>query len=91
MVHFKYRGWKIHDVGGIVIELNALVVNSSNVNVIGWPVTGEPTMIVEYASGTRYAYIGVSRQRAVAAAYSKSVGKYIAERIKPNFEVVKIR
>jgi hypothetical protein len=66
-------------------------VTSSNVEWVAWPKSGEPAMIVEFKGGARYAYLGVSRQQVVAAAEAESVGKYINERIKPNFEVVKLR
>lgn len=69
---------------------NALFVNSSNVEYVAWPVTGEQLMIVKYKHGGVYGYLGVSRQRAVAAAYAPSVGKYIANRIKGHFKPVKI-
>jgi hypothetical protein len=68
-----------------------LMIDSTNVEWIAWSRRGEPLMIVEFKGGGRYAYIGVSRQRAVAAAYHASTGKYINERIKPHFEVVKLR
>jgi len=47
-------------------------------------------MIVTYKSGAVYGYLGVSRQRAVAAAYSRSTGKYINRRIKGRFKPVKL-
>lgn len=70
---------------------NLRYVTSSNIDWIGWPVDGEPLMLVRFKqSAVVYGYIGVSRQRAVAAAYAPSVGKYLAERIKPNYKAVKI-
>jgi hypothetical protein len=69
---------------------NFRLVESSNIDRIGWPVTGEPLMLVRFKSGMEYAYLGVSRQRAVAAAYATSVGRYINHRIKGRFECRKI-
>lgn len=66
-------------------------LKSSNISWIGWPDTGEPLMVVEFSNGTRYAYPGVTRQRAVACAYADSSGEYLNKRIKPHFEVVKLR
>jgi hypothetical protein len=72
------------------IEVNVREVDSSNVDSIAWPVSGEPLMIVTYRNGGVYGYLGVTRQRAVAAAHSSSVGKYIAQRIKGHFEPVRL-
>lgn len=69
---------------------NFRVVDSSNVDRIGWPVTGEPLMLVHYHHGGEYGYIGVSRQRAVAAAHAESVGQYIHEKIKGHYKPVKL-
>lgn len=63
-------------------------VESSNVRRVGWDRHG--SMFVEYHSGGVYEYKGVSRQRAVACAYAKSVGQYVRWRIKPNFPAVSI-
>jgi hypothetical protein len=74
-------------------SINVRYVDSSNVEWVGWPASSPgPLMLVKFRSGpTVYGYVGVTRQRAVAAAYHASVGKYINERIKPNYQVVKIR
>lgn len=69
---------------------NLRYVHSSNITWVGWPVDGEPLMIVKFHSGDIYGYFPVSRQLAVACANSKSVGKFLNERIKPHFECVKI-
>lgn len=66
-------------------------INSSNVEWVGWPASGEDMMVVQYKGGGRYAYLGVPRQRAVAAAWSPSTGKYINAKIKPKYDVVKLR
>ena len=55
-------------------------VKSSNVQRVGWGRRGK--MYVTYLSGATYVYEDISRQRAVAAAYSKSVGHYVAVKIK---------
>lgn len=75
--------------GDKVVFVNWRLVDSSNVEAIGWPISGEPLMLVRYKSGHTYGYIGVSRQRAVAAAYYPSVGHYINARVKGHFEPVK--
>ena len=76
---------------GEIVKINARNVNSSNVEWIGWPQTGEPLLLVQFTGGARYAYLGVSRQKAVAVAYGRSVGESINKRIKPHHEVVKLR
>lgn len=70
---------------------NLRYVKSSNVDWIGWPVGGEPLMLVRFKQSAEvYGFIGVSRQRAVAAAYAPSVGKYLNAKIKGKFKAVKI-
>lgn len=64
------------------------IENSSNVYAVGWDQSGN--MYVSFHGGGTYLYYGVSRQRAVAAAYAKSVGQYINRKIKPYFEVLKM-
>jgi len=64
-------------------------VDSSNVRWVAWPETGEPLMLVKYNSEAIYGYIGVSRQRTVAAAHAPSTGAYINKNIKPLYEVAK--
>ena len=69
-------------------DLHGYVVNdSSNVEYVGWENGG---MFVQFRGGSRYRYLGVSRQRAVACARAKSVGKYINKIIKPQFDAVKV-
>jgi KTSC domain len=63
-------------------------VESSNVTAVGWDKYGR--MYVRFPGGALYMYEGVSRQRAVATAYAKSVGSYINHVIKPNFTAVKV-
>jgi hypothetical protein len=70
-------------------------VESSNVEAVGWPSTGEPLLLVRFKSGRTYGYAGVSRQRAVALAYrrrlwDRSVGAYINRIIKPQFRAVRL-
>jgi hypothetical protein len=91
MIRQKLDGWTINDSKGGVLTLNARVVNSSNIDVIGWPVSGESLMVVQFQDGSRYGYIGVPRQKAVACAYAKSCGKFLNERIKPYYVVAKLR
>lgn len=77
-------------MGGIV-HIITRKVKSGNVDWIGWPRSGEHLLIVQFKGGGRYAYIGVSRQRAVACANSPSTGAYINKHIKPNHTVYKLR
>jgi hypothetical protein len=80
------------------VKVNSRIVDSSNVTSVAWLVDGETElpyndphlMIVRFKGGGTYGYIGVSRQRAVAAAYYASTGKYINDRIKPYFEAVRL-
>jgi hypothetical protein len=63
-------------------------VTSSNVAAVGWDrATG---MYVEYLNGAVYRYAGVSRQRAVACAFARSVGEYVNRRVKPVFPSTRI-
>lgn len=69
---------------------NLLYVKSSNIDFIAWPVDGEPLMLVRFKSGTLYGYYPVTRQRCVAMAMAESPGKYLNEKIKPNYKAAKI-
>lgn len=79
------------EMPGAAVECQIRHVKSGNVEWIGWPLSGEPCLIVQFRGGGRYAYLGVSRQQAVAAANASSTGIYINSRIKPFFEVAKLR
>ena len=72
-------------------RMNVRMVKSSNVEWIAWPMTGEPLMIVKYIHGGVYGYLGVSRQKAVAAANAPSVGRYIHNKIRGKYKPVKIK
>jgi hypothetical protein len=76
-----------------MIPVRIRMILSSNIVWIGWPraVTQSPLMIVEFQGGSRYIYFGVTRQKAVAAAYAESSGEYLNKEIKPNHDVLKIR
>jgi hypothetical protein len=78
-------------IEGEPVEIIIREIHSSNVEWIGWPKTGEPLMIVQYNGGGRYGYIGVSRQKAVAASYAPSTGGYLNRVIKPNYKAVRLR
>lgn len=71
------------------------VADSSNVLYVGWLPKAQ-VMVVWYGkprypeSTTVYQYLGVSRQRVVAAALAPSVGTYINREIKPRYMAVKI-
>jgi hypothetical protein len=79
-----------------VVFLNTREVSSSNVDWVGWPCRSErteqpePIMIVQFTGGKQYAYLGVPRQRAVAAALADSTGEYINKKIKPHYDVVRL-
>lgn len=47
-------------------------------------------MLVRFTNGHVYAYLGVSRQRAVAATLQSSVGGYINRVIKPRFPSLQV-
>jgi len=70
-------------------------VDSSNVRKVGWDKDGNMYVLFRDTSlngtSTLYMYRSVPRQRVVAAARAKSVGKYINEHIKPHHPAVKIR
>ena len=70
------------------VFVNFRNVESSNVQRVGWDVFGN--MYVTYITGNTYVYFGVTRQRAVAAAYAPSVGSYINRRIKGRFPALKL-
>lgn len=72
-------------------KINTRPTHSSNVEWVGWPKSGQPAMLVKFRNGGIYCYLGVSRQRAVAAAHAPSTGEYINKVIKPDFKAVKIR
>lgn len=93
----------IRDPKGNEVDLEIRMVDSSNVDWVGWPKgqnqkpkTGEPMMIVSFKHGGRYAYLGASRQQAVALAHAaantklESVGAYLNRVIKPQYEAVKL-
>jgi len=73
------------------VKLNIRRLDSSNIDWIGWPVSGESLMVVNFKDGSRYGYVGVSRQRAVAMAYAWSSGSYLAMYIKPFYKVYQLR
>jgi hypothetical protein len=63
-------------------------VESSNVRKVGWDKYLD--MYVMFHDGGTYVYVGVTRQRVIAAIRSKSVGQYINKHIKPHYNAVKI-
>jgi hypothetical protein len=75
--------------GRIDIPVNWRLVESSNVDRVGWDKSGN--MYVMFHGGGTYAYLGVSRQRAVAAAYAASVGRYLHRKIKGKFSSIKLK
>jgi len=79
---------RLEDGDHFTIPVRWREVESSNIDMVGWDDSGN--MYVRYKSGSVYAYLGVSRQRAVACAYHPSCGKYMAYRVKPKYLHVKI-
>jgi hypothetical protein len=65
-----------------------LIKDSSNVVAVSWD-KGDH-MYVAFKSGHVYRYDGVSRQRAVATCLAASVGQYLARKIKPHYEAVRV-
>lgn len=64
---------------------------SSNVLAVGWTAPGYGTsMFVKFKGGTMYCYLGVSRQRVVAASRAKSVGKYVHEHIIGQYRAMRV-
>jgi hypothetical protein len=61
---------------------------SSNVEAVGWD--SDMRLYARFKGGSVYMYVGVSRQRAVAASRAQSVGRYFNDLIKPNYKAVKI-
>jgi hypothetical protein len=74
-----------------VIPARVRMIDSSNIEWIGWPAMAADLMFVQFKGGSRYVYSGVSRQKAVAAAYAVSSGEYLERKIKPHYEVLKLR
>jgi hypothetical protein len=70
------------------VFVNFRVVDSSNVERVGWDQFGN--MYITYKAGSTYVYFGVSRQKAVSAAYAPSVGQYVNHRIKGHFPAMKL-
>jgi hypothetical protein len=64
-------------------------VESTNVRAIGWD--RHNNMYVQFHGDWLYMYPGVSRQRAVAASLSRSVGAYVHYKIKPAFPAIRLR
>lgn len=60
-------------------------VFSSHVSEIGWDEESE-SMIVTWKNGKRSAYVGVSEATALECAKAASVGGYLHNEIKPNYE-----
>ena len=78
-------------VSGKDVPFNWREIESSNVAWIGWPLSGEPLMVVQYHSGNYYGYIGVPRQKAVAAANARSTGSYIHRHIRGKYRPVRLK
>lgn len=72
------------------VFFNARFVESSNVEFVAWPVTGEPLMLVRYKGGGTYGYLGVPRQKVVAAANAPSTGRYLHRHIIGKYKPVRI-
>lgn len=70
------------------VFVNFRLVQSSNVDRVGWDAFGNT--YVGFTNGRMYVYYGTTRQRAVAAAYSRSVGSYIHRKLKYQYENLRI-
>lgn len=81
----------INERYGGIVHIKTRKVDSSNIDWIGWPVSGEQLMVVQFKGGSRYVYLDITRQRAMACARSASTGAYLAKHIKNKYETVKIR
>lgn len=65
-------------------------VESSNVQAVGWDNAGK-IMFVRFKNGQVYAYLQVSRQRAVfIASRCTSVGAYLNQVVKPKFPSLRV-
>lgn len=65
--------------------------DSSNVEAVGWTKSGYGrSMFIRFKGGSVYCYLGVSRQRVVAASRATSVGKYVHKHIIPNFKALRV-
>ena len=69
------------------LKITWRLVESSNIEAVGWSTNG---LWVEFKTGAIYYYRGVSRQRAVALAHAKSVGRYLNNKIKPEYQAERI-
>lgn len=76
-----------------VVCCKVRMIRSSNIEWVGWPRTVEqtPLLFVQFKGGSRYVYLGVTRQKAVALAYSPSTGSYFAKNIRGKYKSLKIR
>ena len=75
-----------------VVPCVVRMINSSNIKWVGWPEKGkQPLMFVEFNDGSRYVYVGVTRQRATHCAYAESTGIYLNRKIKGKFASLKLR
>lgn len=72
-IDLKYQSEQLHGY---------VVMDSSNIQYVGWK---DGSMFVLFKGDSLYRYEGVSRQRAVACALAESVGKYLNQKIKPNY------
>ena len=77
--------------GKIEMIVNWRLIESSNVAAVGWDDAGNMyTKFGKFENPVTFVYLGVSRQRVVAAAYARSTGEYINRKIKPNYAVLKL-
>ena len=70
------------------VEVTWREVRSSNVRRVGWDNADNLYVIYHDKPDTVFAYMGVTRQRAIAAAKAESTGSYINQVIKPHHEFV---
>lgn len=91
MISRRLNNMPLHSGDQVTFVNWRVIDHSSNVERVGWPVTGEPLILVQFHNGSIYGYLGGSRQLAVALARSKSVGEFLNKRIKPKYKAVRIR
>lgn len=64
---------------------------SSWINWVGWAKTeGAELLILDTANGTRFAFLGVTRQRAQSMARAKSPGKYFYRNIRGKYPFLRL-
>lgn len=66
-----------------------VIRDSSNIRYVAWSLK-DRCIVIWFKSGDVYRYDNAPYQRAVAAVRAPSVGRYVRNKIIPNFKAVKI-